>query len=305
MTIAVAYVSPEGVVLGSDSTASAFSPATTAGQGGFHYFNHNQKVFEIGENSTYALALWGLGSVGFISYRTLIAQLADSFVRKPPTSVLDVANQWVAKLSPEYGRFLGTHARLQQLQAKAPYDPQYDPPNPNVRTQVEEKELTDLSLGLGVGFYLGGYHPANRKPEAYRLWFDAKNSTPTPQPIAAWSADGAPNMMQRLLYGYDAGLKAAILGSNSWQGAPADLDAILAGFVLSHPLLPIRDAIDFVHACILSTIKAMKFSSFTQICGGPVELAVITTDRKFRWVRHKVWDAAIVEGEQAWLLNRK
>ncbi len=65
---------------------------------------------------------------------------------------------------------------------------------------------------------------------------------------------------------------------------------------LEHPTLPIRDAIDFVHACIQSTIKAHKFSNLSQICGGPIEIAVIRTDRRFRWVRHKNWDAAIMEG---------
>ena len=61
-------------------------------------------------------------------------------------------------------------------------------------------------------------------------------------------------------------------------------------------MLPIREAIDFVHACIYSTIKAMKFSNFSQICGGPIEIAVITSDRRFRWVLHKDWDAAVLEG---------
>jgi len=42
--------------------------------------------------------------------------------------------------------------------------------------------------------------------------------------------------------------------------------------------------------------KAMKFSHMAPVCGGPVEIAVITTDRKFRWVRHKKFDAAIGEG---------
>jgi hypothetical protein len=65
-------------------------------------------------------------------------------------------------------------------------------------------------------------------------------------------------------------------------------------------MLPIREAIDFVHACVSSTIKAMKFStSLAQICGGPIEIAVITTDRRFRWVRHKDWDVAIAEGDPA------
>ena len=42
--------------------------------------------------------------------------------------------------------------------------------------------------------------------------------------------------------------------------------------------------------------KAMKFSDLPQICGGPIEIAVITSDRRFRWVKHKTWDAAIMEG---------
>jgi hypothetical protein len=67
---------------------------------------------------------------------------------------------------------------------------------------------------------------------------------------------------------------------------------------LSHAILPIRDAIDFVYTCIYSTIKALKFSSLQQICGGPIEIAIITTDRPFRWVRHKAFDAAISEGER-------
>jgi hypothetical protein len=54
VTIAVCYVTPEGVVLGA---ASATLP------GGFHYFNFNQKVFEIGEpgRGTLGIATWGLG----------------------------------------------------------------------------------------------------------------------------------------------------------------------------------------------------------------------------------------------------
>jgi hypothetical protein len=66
-------------------------------------------------------------------------------------------------------------------------------------------------------------------------------------------------------------------------------------------MLPIRDAIDFVHSSIYSTIKALKFSQFPQVCGGPIEIAVITSDRPFRWVRHKRFDAAITEQEgEAW-----
>lgn len=104
-------------------------------------------------------------------------------------------------------------------------------------------------------------------------------------------------MIQCLVYGWDARLRNTLLSSNLWTGTANDLDSLLAQQMLSHPILPIRDAIDYVHACIYSTIKAMKFSNLHQICGGPIELAVITTDRKFRWVRHKKWDAAITDGD--------
>ena len=106
----------------------------------------------------------------------------------------------------------------------------------------------------------------------------------------------APKMFQRLIQGCDDALKADILSSGHWTGTIQDLNALVANHALSHPIVPIRDAIDFVHACITSTIKAFKFSSMAPICGGPIELAVITTDRDFRWVKHKTWDAAITEG---------
>lgn len=60
--------------------------------------------------------------------------------------------------------------------------------------------------------------------------------------------------------------------------------------------VPIREAIDWVYASIYTTIKTMKFSHMAPVCGGPVEIAVITTDRLFRWVRHKRFDTAISEG---------
>jgi hypothetical protein len=87
------------------------------------------------------------------------------------------------------------------------------------------------------------------------------------------------------------------MASQQWTGTRAELDTLVSKHALGHPMLPIRDAIDFVHACVSITIKAFKFSSLSQICGGPIEIAVITTDRKFGWVRHKAWDAAIIEGE--------
>jgi hypothetical protein len=296
MTIAMCYISPEGVVLGADSTASHTAP-----NGLFHYFNHNQKLFQVGENSTLGMLTWGLGGLNETSYRTLIAKLDDDLKKKKPQSVLQVAERWAALIWSEYSKELSIElARTNVLSGKTPHDPANPAPGAHMRTKDEEDELSRL-LGLYVGFCVAGYVASDRKPYAYQINVMPTDVTvPTPTALKGNNAFwGAPNLALRLLNGYDSDLRQGILNSAHWKGTEGDLDAVLATNSLQIPPLPIRDAVDFAHSCIHSTIKALKFSSLNQICGGPIELAVITTDRPFRWVRHKRWDEAIMEGDLA------
>ena len=157
-------------------------------------------------------------------------------------------------------------------------------------------------LGLGVGFCLAGYGPSdNRNGGAYEILFDPRTGTspPTPNalPLGFPAFWGVPNMIKRLLFGIDDNLADEIATSPQWKGTKAHLEALTNKYYLSPSLMPIRDAIDLVHAGIYSTIKGLKFSNFSQLCGGPIEIAVITADRQFRWVRHKRFDRAISEQE--------
>jgi hypothetical protein len=281
MTIAVCCASLEGTVLGADSTASF------AGPNGFHYLNFNQKLFELGEGSTLGVLTWGLGSLPTKSYRTLFAALADDLQGKPAVTVEDVANRWADMFWPEYNTGMKTYIqRCRDLAAKTPRDPK------------EEEDFKTLKRGLVAGFCIGGYAPPDRAAGAYEVLFDPLlTAKPVPQKqttfLKFW---GAPNPILRLINGADEDLKQEIVNSGKWSGTPVELDALCAKQALRIPMLPIRDAVDLVHACISSTIKAMKFSDLPQICGGPIEIAVITSDRRFRWVKHKTWDAAIMEG---------
>ncbi|MER9005901.1 hypothetical protein NKI15_19920 [Mesorhizobium sp. M0862] len=293
MTIAACYVSPEGVVLGADSTS------TYGNANGPHYFNHAQKLFELGERGTLGMVTWGLGGLGFTSYRRLIALVADELAAKPPKSVSAVADLWIDRFwdayisSPSHGPLITT---AQALSVRPSFNPA-GPQAPNARTKDEEEEFAVLRQGLFVGFCLGGYVLPDRTPTAFTIAFDPLAGKPkATQIISGYQFWGAPNMIQRLIFGCDDELRQAILSSGKWGGTTAELEAILAQQELAHPIVPIRDALDFIHACIASTIKALKFSTFSQICGGPIEIAVITADRPFRWVRHKEWDSAIMEG---------
>jgi hypothetical protein len=139
---------------------------------------------------------------------------------------------------------------------------------------------------------------SDRKPSAFELVFDPiAKDPPTPVQIAYGSHKfwGVPVIFRRLLNGYDDRAIDAIIDSGRWNGTKIELEKILNQFRLAHPQVSIHDGIEFVHTAILSTIKAMKFSNLSQICGGPIEVAVITPDRCFRWVQHKEWDTAITE----------
>jgi len=103
------------------------------------------------------------------------------------------------------------------------------------------------------------------------------------------------NLIERLLFGIDDKLMTRIADSEKWDGNKADLAELVAETSLLQPtVVPIREAIDWIHASIYTTIKAVKFSHFAPACGGAIELAVITTDRPFRWVQHKALNSALL-----------
>jgi hypothetical protein len=281
VTIAASYVSREGVVLGADST-STFTLEQN------HYLNHSQKIFEIGEDSTLAVVTWGLGRLRDVSYRTFTAHLADDLKKTPPTSVSDVATRWIELLWPEYeAAFVDEIKQAKELVWKG-----------KSRTPEEDQEFSDLGE-WGTGFCIAGHCLSDRKPEAFEISFDVRQGKPGPTPITQhfptfW---GAPNLIERFIYGLDWRLFSDIVQSGKWSGSAQDLAKMMSNYALKTPELPIREAIDFIHASIYSTIKGLKFSRYAQTCGGPIEIAVITSDRHFRWVRHKRMDEAIREQE--------
>lgn len=299
MTIAACYLSPEGIVFGADSTSSMFMPGGP-GTGGFHYFNHNQKLFQIGENSTLGVVTWGLGSLGLVSHRTLLATLDDDLRRKPAKDVASVVTRWGSIFWTAYAAQLAVAAPdWQILKGKSPFVPGAVTQPTTARTQAEEVRFQALSRELVVGFCIGGYLLPDRACTAFTIVFEPNlTAAPAPQVMQMQQCYwfGVPNLILRLLNGYDNNIVPAVMSSGKWSGTEAELRAILDLNGLAHPILPIRDAIDFVYTSIYSTIKAMKFSTMSQVCGGPIELAVVTSDRNFRWVRHKSWDSAIGEG---------
>jgi hypothetical protein len=283
MTIAACYLSSEGVVFGADSTTTfPVDPASARDR----YYDHAQKIFQVGgHDSTLGIVLWGMAGLGELSYRTLIARFADTNQPQPAPSFLDVATRFSQAFWQEYTTVRAAQIqRVQQLRGQAQ------------RSAEEEEELRKLRQAYSGGFCLGGNLLQDRTPQAIEIRYEPTLASPSIRPLAIgrprfW---GVPNLINRLLTGIDPDLFAAILQSGLWAGSQADLLALVSRHRLTQlAALPIREAIDWIHASVYTTIKAVKFSQLAPTCGGPVEIAVVTTDRPFRWVRHKTLDAAI------------
>lgn len=284
MTIAACYLSPEGVVFGADSTTTVMvtNPETRAAEQ--HGFDFGQKVFELGQDANLGIVTWGLGGFPNASYRTLYAEFADDLKAKPPSSVEDAAVRWVARFWSAYDSTLRAAHRAAEAAATTPDD---------------KRIVEAVAENSSVGFCLGGIALPNRRPAAYEMVFTVKASgMPVPQPLPSGEAvfRGAPMLIDRMLFGIDPRLFESISSSPNWTGGEEALAKVVQPFVLGQPpRLPIREAIDWIYSCIQSTIKGIKFSPIARQCGGPIEIAVVTSDRPFRWVRHKRLDAAIRE----------
>lgn len=282
MTIAACYVSSEGVVFGADSTVTVTGPGRS-----MRHYDHAQKIFQVGHGGTLGIAFWGLAGLPQVSHRTLVARLADQLATNPAGTVADVAGQWADLFWVEYSSQLAPflHRANQLAVLPQPTDP-------------EKRELLELRQRYSLGFCLGGHLPPDRQPAAFEILFDPTLTAPPPrQPLTIGNPVfwGQPNLIYRLILGIDLGLMNDILNSGRWSGTPQELVSLLNPYALGTLRdLPIREAIDWVHTAIYTTNRAFKFSDLPPVCGGPVELAVITTDRPFRWVRHKHLDAALV-----------
>jgi len=140
-------MSPEGVVLGADSTSSV-QISSGPDVYGFHYLNHNQKLFELGENSTVGVVTWGLGGLKSASHRTLLGLLADNVQSSPPNNVEEIADRWATQFWNSYT------ADPLVLQCRAINNKQpHNPTDPTTRTKEEEKSLANFLRNLPVGFF--------------------------------------------------------------------------------------------------------------------------------------------------------
>ena len=306
MTIAGCFVTGEGVVLGADSTT------TFTDQNGAHYFDHAQKLLQVDAAGCFGIVTWGwAGEVQEFSYRTNVARFGDELAANPAKTIEEAAARW----SKFYWDALNTRFKDQLAQVRPLWQrweahrkltPEQREANKHALTPTEEQAL--VNANIYVGFCIAGRALPDRGIGAYTVEFEPVKSTTAPKPKAVpfglpsfW---GAPLMIDRVISNYDANVIKDILSAQvdpkdpksalRWNGSRQDLvDIFFKHELRVQPQMPIRDAVDFVHSAISMTCKWIRFAQLPPVCGGAVEVAVVTSDREFRWVRHKAFDVAI------------
>jgi hypothetical protein len=266
MTIAAAFLTPEGVVFGADSTTQQIF-VTQSEARIVRFFNNAQKVFEIGPPGQGRLGLctWGNGLLGTVAHRTVAANLADRV--QAATTVREAVDKLVEI--------------------------------------AQEPEA--VSGRMFVGYFLGGIDARTRQPACYKIELkEAQAPSIEPLSVGIPLFMGAPRFFNRAEDGFDPDLpgllKQALISRLS--PVPENFDQIFSdAFAEAKEQLPfsnifgipLRDAIDFVHAHLHLTVKAHKFLLGPPVCGGQIELAFVSSDRAFRWVRHKPFDSGVSE----------
>jgi hypothetical protein len=261
MTIAATYLVSDGVVLGADSstTVQVFKPERTDV---VQLLSHSQKVFEVGEKSRMGICTWGAGSLGNISHRTIVAQLADKTTDR--TTLKEASEILVGIVSP----------------------------------LIKGREIPF------VGYYLGGWNKGNHEPACFHIEITPKENKVFPIELGLCSFSGNPIFFSRVFWGFDQTLRDKLREELKKSINVEKFDTVFeeafikasAGLAsIGFQDLPIREAVDFIYSYLHITVKAEKFKFGSPSCGGPIEVGFISTDRRFRWVRHKAFSSAITE----------
>lgn len=259
MTVAIAFNSQEGVVLATDSTTTVGTPGRPV--------DCAQKILEIGprrpdfepgECFSGAIATAGVGTCGTVSWRNVV----NDFYRwriAPDQSITGIGPLFLSFVQERW-------AQLQQAGEVNAADP-----------------IPDTSFLLAA--------ISRGQSEVECAYVALKSAAATPVLKGNMYTASGYDIISRIVLGYDISMKEPIVNAGISE---ADFNGIAANFVAVPPgFAPIREVIDYVYFLASSAVRLLRYRGAPPIIGGPIEVAVITSDRGFRWVLHKPLHDAI------------
>ena len=311
MTIAVSVKVGEGLVLAADSTSSYFSQGTLA-----QSYHHARKLLQLSDFPIGVLT-YGLGNIAGRNLESLVAEFEREI-----GSVNTAGNYSVQELSQRLYDFILTRFDLTfpppaLLPAPGPApDGDGEPsvgPVPDGPTAANPGDA-NVDGGEGeaaappapppaaddrpqLGVVVGGYSHNEFFPDEFQFVI------PGSPPAEIWPDVGAQQLYGVRWWGQTAPIERVYLGCDfngfvQWfidNGVPeADAMAYYQQlrarimWPIIYEGMPIQDAIDLAVYLVNVTIGHSRFAVGPPVCGGPIDVATITSTG-FRWVKRKDW----------------
>lgn len=268
MTVALAIVSTDGVVVAADSRTSQQllkgSPVRVLS-------DYTHKVFKVGEH---AIATYGWA---FLEDRNIAGHMTQFAAEtKDCESPADLAE----RLATFFGERIDRH--IDAGRDKKP--------------EPGENPLGFLVGGIEDG--VGASFEVLLPSRDVHPWHDTAN------PGAVWR--GQTDVIRRLVKGFDlenaAGLAALAGKTAEWDALRTELQGL--EYIIPFGTMNLQDAVDFAVFLIRTTIDAQRLThgigaapgSWPGV-GGPIEIAVVTPHEGFRWLQRTALQGERPAGE--------
>ena len=264
MSICVSVKVGEGLVLAADSASTIEGQIGNNPPGILKTYEHARKLCQVKDYPVGVMS-WGAGVLGARTMESLVAEFANN---RPRLSELDSLS--VKVLSDELYDFI-KQRHLEEF-PQAPTQPQ----------------------GPGaLGIYVGGFSTDAFFPETYvgllPIEAELHNARPDREegkPTFGANWYGQTDAIIRWHLGFAPELRGALLSQKEWT--EPEVREFLQGF--QYPVLfdgmPLQDAVELAEFLVYLVIQRFRFVVGAPLCGGAIEVAVLTPGR-FTWVRRR------------------
>lgn len=254
MTLAIAVVLPEGVVIAADSRMTSPTPNV----GTRIISDYAVKVFEL--TSTIGAATFGSAFLNNQNINSHIVKLRQSLTT-PPSTVKDMAQEVGKYFEQEYQK------------------------------QLKVGSIQPIPAGSLLGFLVAGFD--NKSSVISELWQVlipgpvVQRITVSSTPGAGWN--GQVDVIFRLTKGYDPTISQLSNFPANYSTQLAQLE-----YIIPFEAMTLQDAVDYVVFLIRATIDMQRFShgiakqpGSVPGVGGAIDIGVIEPNRDFRFLQKK------------------
>jgi hypothetical protein len=284
VTIAIAAVVNEGVVLASDSATTLLGAPVGGKRDVINVYESASKVFNLYKALPIGGYTFGAGNINDASISTLAKDFRSTLMAGKPIG----PTRWQFK--PKGYTIEEVAIAARQFLYEDRYLPVYG-------TGTDKPEL---------GFNVAGYSSGSDHAEVWAIAVDSTGACAAPTPVRkanetglAWA--GQPEAISRLVIGIATGLPDSL----AKIGVPAaDVPAAIAvikndlEIPVVPPAMPIQDVIELARFLVHATVMFTKFAPGPSTVGGPIEIATITKHEGFKWVQRKhYYDATLNPGQ--------